>query len=310
MAIASTGIAPNFLTTESPSPSAPFSSRTGAAGLLEAEIVTADGVVRVVNEWLNPDLFWAIKGGGGGTFGVVTRFTLRTRELPEFFGAVSTAIRAASDEAYRALIGEAMSFYRAHLFNAHWGEKIYFRSDNTLDIGMLFQGLTRQQAEDAWAPFFGWVRARKEYSFTRQPLILAVPAQRFWDAQYMNEQVPGLVLGDDREGAPRYHAFWKDNQYEAGQLLHAYKSAWLPAALLEPHRQRALADAIFASSRQWGSEFHFNKGLAGASVEEIASQHGHQSAGSRCVRAGDHRQRRAACVPGYAWTAAGSGTCG
>ena len=118
-------------------------------------MVTADGVARVVNECLNPDLFWAIKGGGGGTFGVVTRFTLRTRELPEFFGAVSTAIRAASDDAYRALIGEAMSFYRAHLFNAYWGEKIYFRSDNTLDIGMLFQGLTRQQAEDAWAPFFG-----------------------------------------------------------------------------------------------------------------------------------------------------------
>src|SRR5580658_6608669 len=116
---------------------------TGAAGLLEAEIVTADGVVRVVNECLNPDLFWAIKGGGGGTFGVVTRFTLRTRELPEFFGAVSAAVRAASDEAYRALIAEVMRFYRTSLFNAHWGEKIHFRSDNTLDIGMLFQDLTQ-----------------------------------------------------------------------------------------------------------------------------------------------------------------------
>jgi FAD/FMN-containing dehydrogenase len=244
---------------------------TGAAGLLEAEIVTADGVVRVVNECLNPDLFWAIKGGGGGTFGVVTRFTLRTRELPEFFGVVSSAIRAASDVAYRALIAEALSFYRANLFNDHWGEKIYFRSDNTIDIGMLFQGLTRQQVEEAWAPFFGWVRARKEYSFTRQPLVLAVPAQRFWDPQFMNTQVSGAVLLDDREGAPPHHAFWKDNQYEAGQLLHAYKSAWLPAALLEPHRQSALVDAIFASSRHWGSEFHFNKGLAGASVEEIVS---------------------------------------
>ncbi|MGH9646856.1 MAG: BBE domain-containing protein, partial [Bryobacteraceae bacterium] len=31
----------------------------------------------------------------------------------------------------------------------------------------------------------------------------------------------------------------------------------------------ALVDAIFASSRQWGQEFHFNKGLAGAPAEEI-----------------------------------------
>ena len=43
---------------------------TAAASLLEAEIVTADGKVRVVNHVQEPELFWALKGGGGGTFGV------------------------------------------------------------------------------------------------------------------------------------------------------------------------------------------------------------------------------------------------
>jgi hypothetical protein len=41
---------------------------TAASGLIEAEIVTADGQVRIVNACSDPDLFWAIKGGGGGTF--------------------------------------------------------------------------------------------------------------------------------------------------------------------------------------------------------------------------------------------------
>ncbi len=241
---------------------------TGGAGLLEAEIVTADGVARVVNECLNPDLFWALKGGGGGTFGAATRFTLRMRELPGFFGAVSTAIRAASDGAYRSLIAAAMSFYRTNLFNEHWGEKLNFSKD-TLDISMLFQGLTQRQAHSSWAPFFEWVRAREEYSFTRKPLILAVPAQRFWDPNYVNALVPGEVLMDRRAGAPPYHAFWKDNRNEAGQLLHAYKSAWLPAMLLEPTHQSALVNAIFASSRQWVVEFHFNKGMAGGSEADI-----------------------------------------
>src|SRR6185295_2790187 len=68
-----------------------------AASLLEAEIVTADGEIRVVNACRDPDLFWALKGGGGGTFGVVTRLTLRTRDLPEFFGGAHGTIRAASD---------------------------------------------------------------------------------------------------------------------------------------------------------------------------------------------------------------------
>src|SRR3569623_2016758 len=59
-----------------------------AAGLLEAAVVTADGETRVVNRDREPDLFWALKGGGGGTFGVVTRLTLATHDLPKTFGAV------------------------------------------------------------------------------------------------------------------------------------------------------------------------------------------------------------------------------
>jgi FAD/FMN-containing dehydrogenase len=74
---------------------------TAAASLLEAEIVTADGVTRVVNDAREPDLFWALKGGGGGTFGIVTRFTLATHPLPETLGAVSLVVKARSDEAFR-----------------------------------------------------------------------------------------------------------------------------------------------------------------------------------------------------------------
>ena len=51
-----------------------------AAGLLEAEVVTADGRVRRVNACSEAELFWALKGGGGGTFGVVTQLTLRTHD--------------------------------------------------------------------------------------------------------------------------------------------------------------------------------------------------------------------------------------
>ena len=52
---------------------------TAAASLLEAEVVTADGAVRIANACTNPELFWALKGGGGGSFGVVTQLTLRVR---------------------------------------------------------------------------------------------------------------------------------------------------------------------------------------------------------------------------------------
>ncbi|MFD2501895.1 FAD-binding oxidoreductase [Rhizorhabdus histidinilytica] len=51
--------------------------------ILEVEIVTADGQVRTASETENPDLFWAVRGGGPGLFGVVTRFKLRVHPAPK-----------------------------------------------------------------------------------------------------------------------------------------------------------------------------------------------------------------------------------
>ena len=77
---------------------------TAGSSLLEAEIVTADGSVRIVNARRERELFWALKGGGGGSFGVVTRMTLRTWDLPKTFGTITVSFRAGSDDAYRRLL--------------------------------------------------------------------------------------------------------------------------------------------------------------------------------------------------------------
>jgi FAD/FMN-containing dehydrogenase len=53
--------------------------------LLAAEVVTADGAVRHVDATSDPDLFWAIRGGGGN-FGVVTRFQFRLHEVDTVVG--------------------------------------------------------------------------------------------------------------------------------------------------------------------------------------------------------------------------------
>jgi FAD/FMN-containing dehydrogenase len=46
--------------------------------LLAAQVVTADSQVRQCDDAHDADLFWALRGGGGGSFGVVTSLTLRT----------------------------------------------------------------------------------------------------------------------------------------------------------------------------------------------------------------------------------------
>ena len=66
----------------------PLSPLHGLAvdNLLEADIVIADGTLLTINKCQYPDLFWAIRGGGGGTYGIVTRAVYKAHETePNYF---------------------------------------------------------------------------------------------------------------------------------------------------------------------------------------------------------------------------------
>jgi FAD/FMN-containing dehydrogenase len=246
---------------------------TAAANLLEAEVVTADGVVRIANACANPDLYWGLKGGGGGSLGVVTRLTLRAHDLPSFFGGVVATIHAQSDTAFRRLIGRLIAFYADTLFNPHWGEIVTLRPGNRMDIRMAFQGLDQQEAEAIWRPFFDWVVAAMPDDFAYQlgPAVRSIPARRGWDPAFLKAYVPSVLLPDDRPGAPADNVFWAANLAEAGHFIFGYESRWLPAALLQRDRQEALGDALTAASRLAPVELHFQKGLAGGSESARAA---------------------------------------
>jgi FAD/FMN-containing dehydrogenase len=72
--------------------------------LLAAEVVTANGEVVHVDEDSHPDLFWAIRGGGGN-FGVATKFNLRLQPLDKIVGGMM--VLPATTDTIVAFIGEA-----------------------------------------------------------------------------------------------------------------------------------------------------------------------------------------------------------
>jgi FAD/FMN-containing dehydrogenase len=72
--------------------------------LLAAEIVTANGELLQIDAKTHPDLFWAIRGGGGN-FGVVTRFKFRLHKVDEIVGGMM--ILPATPAAIAGFIAEA-----------------------------------------------------------------------------------------------------------------------------------------------------------------------------------------------------------
>lgn len=251
-----------------------FSKRygTAAGGLLEAEVVTGDGVLRTVNRCSDPDLFWALKGGGGGSLGVLTKLTLRTHVLPGFFGSVECTIKSATDAAFRRLVERFVGFYAESLCNPHWGESVLIRGNNSLAISMVCQDLNTAEATQVWHPFFDWLSDYpQEHVLSEEQSIASWPARDWWDAQARRQRGSTSMTFDDRPDAAPTHVWWAGDQEQVGAFLHGYDSLWLPAALLTRPERARLAGALVAASRHADVGLHFNKGLAGAPAEAIAA---------------------------------------
>ncbi len=235
---------------------------TGAAGIVQAEIVTADGKTLIANRCQNQDLFWAIKGGGGSTFGIVTQLTLKTHPMPKTFGVYKATIKAANDQAFKELIAEFISFYRGNLNNDHWGEQISFNSDNSLSLFLTFKDLSDTQAKYTFSPLRNWLNKNKG-AYILDESITTLPANKMWDEAFLLKTMPSLIIVN-KDAGNNNQFWWTPNSREVSNYWYTYQSWWLPIHFFEDNQKAKLADVIFKSSRLTSTTLHINKGLSGA----------------------------------------------
>ena len=239
-----------------------------AASMVEAEVVTAGGTQIVANACQHQDLFWALRGGGGGTFGVVTKVTLMTHPLPSHFGVLRGQITAKTDAAFRELLGHFVAFYRERLSNEHWGEQVAVAPDNTLRLSLGFEGMTGPDAEQVWQPFRAWLEQHPE-RFTIELSATALPGDKMWSFEFFHQYARDAIKPDDRPGVPAGMYWWAGDAEEVSIYWYAYRSRWIPQDRFEGAQADKLATALFDASRHWTVLLHINKGQAGASADAV-----------------------------------------
>ncbi|KAF5343922.1 hypothetical protein D9758_012128 [Tetrapyrgos nigripes] len=90
----------------------------GVDNSLEFTVVLPNASVVTVNEYLTPDLFWAIRGGGGPSFGIAVNITMKTHEPQRYTGSFFVSY-CDSDQSYLSLLSTWMKYHNP-LSDAGW----------------------------------------------------------------------------------------------------------------------------------------------------------------------------------------------
>ncbi|KAI9151986.1 FAD-binding, type 2 [Paramyrothecium foliicola] len=94
--------------------------------VLQIEVVTPKGDIAVANDRQNSDLFWALRGGGGSTFGIITSLTLKTYPSPSIL-SVDWSATAPADASFKYdLITYILSEFKGWMDNGLSGYNSIF----------------------------------------------------------------------------------------------------------------------------------------------------------------------------------------
>ena len=99
--------------------------------VLEVSVVTSNGFHLVANAHQYPDLFWALRGGGGGTFGVVTSVTYQTRSsFPVVAALLSASVNASTPNSALSKAFTELVRITPQLTDEGWGGYTIFSPSN------------------------------------------------------------------------------------------------------------------------------------------------------------------------------------
>ncbi|KAF5371346.1 hypothetical protein D9758_004187 [Tetrapyrgos nigripes] len=140
----------------------------GIDNAIQITIVTTSGEHLTANSHINSDLFWAVRGGGGGTYSVLTSVTYRTHEITPL-----TAVIVASNFSLLAvkkdILTEHLKLWPG-LSDAGWGSFLVLSnavaiSNTNLTLVLVVPNISWADTNATINPFFDFVRDAQPDTF-------------------------------------------------------------------------------------------------------------------------------------------------
>ena len=201
---------------------------TAADHALSFEILTASGDFVTANAASNPDLFWALKGGGGSTFGIVLSVTVKT--FPEVPSASIILNINSTHTNDTSLLYKGVAAF--HDLSNHWvdhGIYVYFElSGNRFHVQpILGPNMTAKQIQEIAKPMFDKLDAEGvPYSTSTKEFAT------FFDLYidiFEDETAGSSILIGGRLFTKR------DITEHPADIIAAYQTAWESGALIYGH---------------------------------------------------------------------------
>ncbi|KAI3596663.1 fad binding domain-containing protein [Moniliophthora roreri] len=144
----------------------------GVDNVLQSTVVVASGELLTANAYSNADLFWALRGGGGGTFGVVISVTYRTHE-PCPLAAISLQSNFSSSTVAKEVASEFLRI-QPGLADGGWGGYSLI-SNTSLSVTMVAPNVSSADANATFTPFAKFLQSKSNES-----AVSTVPYNSFY----------------------------------------------------------------------------------------------------------------------------------
>jgi len=160
----------------------------GVDNVLEITIVTADGNHITANPYCNKDLFWALRGGGGGTWGVVTSVTYKTHPSTPFSSALML-VNSTNANSTQNLLTEIIRLTPSLVEQGYGGYGS--GSVEAFQFFVLSPNVTAEQTQATFLPLFEFARSQPGLS-VQNVTVLFKDWWQFWDGEFSRDGQVGV----------------------------------------------------------------------------------------------------------------------